>query len=253
MEGVIDEFLAVPSAGYGYGCGWSCGCGYRQNYGYGNSDNCGDGSDKGSGRGYGYGTGHGHGYDDTSGDGSGACFRYRPGYSIDAPDGCGHGDGYGDSIKSINGHDVYFIDNVRTVIEHVHGNYAVGYILENNVNLVPCYIAKGEGYFAHGETLRAAHDALKAKIEGNKPIEERIADFMDEFPDIDAKVDAARLYNWHHALTGSCEMGRRAFCEEHGIDYKHGKYSVREFIGICKDAYGSETIKMLSDKLNLTL
>ena len=172
-------------------------------------------------------------------------------------DGSGDGDGYGygpdSGIKSINGRDVYFVDNVRTVIEHVHGNYAVGYVLENNVNLVPCYIAKGEGCFAHGETLRKAYNALKAKIEGNKPVDERIADFIAEFPDVDAKVDAARLYNWHHALTGSCEMGRRVFCEEHGVDYQHGTYSVREFIGICKDAYGSDTIRKLSEKLNITI
>lgn len=74
-------------------------------------------------------------------------------------------------------------------------------------------------------------------------MENRVKKFKAEFPDYDKKVEAQRLFEWHHILTGSCLMGREQFCKDRGIDYKHGMYSVNEFLKICEGAYGWEQVR----------
>ena len=244
MENPTVSDLALFVEGYGDGSGDGSGNGE----GYGTEHGCGsvsgDGEGYGNGSGSGAGLGSGAGFTGNGGgDGSGR----GEGYGFN--EGRGHGDGfYGVGIKSINGRDVHFIDDAATIIEHVHGDFAQGYILKNNVYLVPCYIVKSDGYFAHGETLKAAREALHEKIEQDRPVEDRIAEFVAEFPIANVKVDAARLYDWHHRLTGSCEMGRRTFCVDHDIDYHRGRYTVLEFIGICKGEYGGKIIKQLEEQ-----
>lgn len=183
-------------------------------YGYGNGD--------GDGCGYGYGYGNGNGY------------------------GYGNGDGYG--IKSINGYDVYYVDNTLTIFTQIHANVAKGYILEKNVILIPCYIVKGNGYFAHGATLREAQRALEDKIFDNVDVGEKIELFLKAFPDVGKKYPAKVLYDWHHKLTGSCEMGRKNFVQSHNIDVDNDKFTVREFIELTENAYGGDVVKMLKKK-----
>jgi hypothetical protein len=84
-----------------------------------------------------------------------------------------------------------------------------------------------------------------AKYQRNMYVEDRIRLFNEQFPDRNKKVAASELFRWHNILTGSCEFGRRSFCEERGLDYKNGEYSVNEFIEICKNAYGGEVIRRL--------
>ena len=189
------------------------------------------GSGTGDGSGYGYGSGYG------SGDGSG----YGDGY--------GSGSGYGDGISMLNGERVYQIDGVPTMIDSVSGNFAKGRILQSDLTTQPCYIAKVGNYFAHGDTLREAMADAQEKYNANRPLQERIAEFNREFPDRDVKVDAARLFEWHHVLTGSCLAGRKAFCEDRGLDYEHGKYTVNEFISLTREAYGGEAIRELERTL----
>lgn len=152
-----------------------------------------DGDDDGRGVGFGRGDGYGNGC--CAAYGSGAGKEYNNGYGGDGSNGGGHGDGYGNGIeysngyrngneysigkgcsgayngsygiKSINGHTVYRVDNKPTIFTNIHGNVAKGYILVFNVILEPCYIVKGNGYFAHGETLQEAQSALEEKIIGN--------------------------------------------------------------------------------------
>ena len=102
----------------------------------------------GSGSGYGYGDGYGSGYGD--GDGSG--------------DGSGYGDGYGDGIKTFNGDKVYIIDDIPTIIKHIHDNVAKGYILNDDFTLTKTFVAKENGKFAHGETLHDAFASLQEKL-----------------------------------------------------------------------------------------
>ncbi|HIT69650.1 MAG TPA: hypothetical protein IAC36_07100 [Candidatus Aphodomonas merdavium] len=88
------------------------------------------------------------------------------------------------------------------------------------------------------------------------PVEERIQAFLAEFkPGIN--YPAKEFYDWHHRLTGSCEMGRKAFAKEHGIDIEHGKMTLEAFLELTKNAYGGEmiraVIKSLGEKARGTL
>ena len=204
------------------------------------SVNSGDGSGDGSGYGYGdgYGSGDGYGYGDGSGDGSG------DGYGDGS--GSGYGDGYG--IRSFNGEPVYTIDGVPTILRHVRGNVAHGVILNLDLTTTNCYVAKQDNIFAHGETLAKAMEALRDKLFGDMPVEERIAAFLRETED-GKTYPAQYFYDWHHRLTGSCDMGRRQFARDHGIDVEHAAMTLREFLELTKDAYGGNVIRKVIKEL----
>ena len=193
----------------------------------------GDGSGDGSGYCYGYcsgdgsGDGSGYGYGDGSGDGSGY------GY------GSGYGSGYG--IKKYDGEDVHMIDGVQTIITAVHGNIAKGNILQEDLTLTPCFVAKVDGFFAHGETARAAVESARDKAFEDIPQEKRIAAFLDEIKPNTA-YPVMMLYDWHHRLTGSCEAGRKAFAKDHGIDLS-ADMTREAFFELTKDAYGGSVIR----------
>ena len=162
--------------------------------------------------------------------------------------GWGCGSGNGNSIKSYAGKDVYLLDGVQTIIAAVHRNTAVGYILGDDLTLRRCYIAKGNGYFAHGDTLKGAVDALQDKIYETLDTDEKIGRFITEV-DADKKYPAKFFYDWHHRLTGSCEMGRKDFAMRHGIDLDTDSFTVREFINLTENAYGGEIIRKVKERL----
>ena len=178
--------------------------------------------------GYGYGSGYGDGY--GSGDG----------------DGYGYGSGYG--VKSVNGETVYMVDGVQTVIRQVSRGFARGAILNTDLTLTPCYIAKGGNNFAHGETLKEAVAALQSKLFADMPEDERIAAFLADHPDKNAKVPARELWVWHNRLTGSCEMGRNQFARDRGIDIDADAFTPMEFCSMCENAYGGEIIRKLKER-----
>ena len=207
----IKAFLLVRSGyGSGYGSGSGCGSGY--------------------GSGYGDGDGSGYGYSDGSGSGSGS----------------GYGDG--DGIKSFNREMVYQIDGVNTLIRSVRGNTAHGAILNDDLTLTPCYIVKQDGVFAHGETLREAMEALRDKSFKDMPEDERIEKFIEE-TDSKKTYPARYFYDWHHRLTGSCELGRKQFADNHGYNLDEDKVTLREFLELTKDAYGGDVIRKVISKM----
>ena len=166
MEEQIRKFLSIYS-GYGYG--------YGSGSGSGSGDGSGSGS--GSGDGYGYGDGSGDGYGDGSGSGSGYGDGSGDGY------GDGSGDGYGDGIKTFNGDKAYIIDDIPTIIKHVHDNVAKGYILNDDFTLTETFVAKRNGKFAHGETLHEAFASLQEKLYDDSTEEERLEAFKKHFQD----------------------------------------------------------------------
>lgn len=202
----IEAFLDV---GNGYGDGNS----------NGNSNGYGDGSGNGYGNGYGDGSGSGNGYSSGYGNGSG--------------------------IKEYEGYLVYNVDGVPTIITSLHRNIAQGFTCKHNRFTVPCYVARVGNYFAHGSTAKEALRDAQAKYEQNKPIEERIEDFMGKYPSLDSTVQNSDLYVWHNVLTGSCAFGRQQFAEQHGIDINNGSMSVKEFIMLTQNSYRGEIIKQL--------
>ena len=58
---------------------------------------------------------------------------------------------------------------------------------------------------------------------------------------------ARDFYNWHHTLTGSCEMGRREFAKDHEIDVDTDKMTPEAFMELTKDAYGGSVIRQLME------
>ena len=220
MEEVIKQFLAISSVD-------------------GSGD--GDGSGYGSGSGSGYGSGYGYGFGFGSGDGDG--YGYGDGY--------GDGDGYG--IKSYNGYEVYIIDDMRTIIHSVHGNIARGAIINSDLTLADCYIAKYEDYFAHGETAKQAMADAQSKAYQNKPFEERIDYVIEKYPDVDVLIEHSALFSLHNFLTGSCLFGRKEFAKAHSLDPEHGSMTMREFIHLTKDAFGGDNIRQLADAYKIRL
>ena len=140
---------------------------------------------------------------------------------------------------------VYYIDKVPTLISDVFVNIARGFVIKDDLTLEPCYIAKVGNFFAHGDNTHKAMQDAQAKYSANKPLEERIQDFVVANPSLDSICSCRYLFDQHHVLTGSCEMGRKTFCQAHGIDINHDTMSVRQFIDLTRDSYGSKVIKKL--------
>ena len=203
-----------------------------------NNRGSGDGSGSGSGSGYGDGSGSGSG--SGYGDGSGSGDGYGSGY------GDGYGSGYG--INSFNGMPVFRIDSVPTIITRVKGAVAKGFILNDDFTTTPCFVVKGHGYFAHGETIKKASASLQEKIFENMDTEEAIEMFMEKFKQGE-KYTGHEFFEWHHYLTGSCLMGRESFVKNKGLNLDD-EFTVDEFIEVCENDYGSEIIKQLKEKWN---
>ena len=221
----ILDFIKVQTGdgtGYGGGCGFGGGDGNGYSNGYGYGRGCGNGLGNGDGYGNGYSNGYGYG------------------------GGGGYGNGYCNGIKGFNGLKVVKVDGIETIITSVHKGIAKGFILQADMTLKPCYIAKGNNMFAHGDTIKEAVISLENKVFANLDVEERILAFKEAFkPDI--KYSNKDFYEWHGRLTGSCEIGRSQFAKKHNIDIEHGRMTVKEFCNLTKDSYGGEVIKMITE------
>ena len=234
----IKNFLKVD-CGYGYGDGSEyvygngCGSGWGDGHGHGNGG--GDG---------GYGKGLGSGGGDVIYCGCG----YGYSYGLGNNDGTGKGKGSNCDIGTINGMTVASIDGIYTAIKSVVGNMAKGFIVNDDLTLEPCYVAKGNNLFAHGETAEEALLALQEKIFENMNSKEAIDEFLKVF-DLGKKYPAKDFYYWHHILTGSCKMGRDEFIKSHEIDLENGLYTVKDFIEITKNSYGGEVIRQLEEEI----
>ena len=224
---------------YGGGNSFGYGNDFHQGWGFGDGFSATDGFDDGSG----YGVG--------SSSGAGSCCNFH-GYGVSTLEfdwGAGFGDSKGleKGIEKINGDTVYYIDEVATIIKSVHGNIAYGYILKSDLTLLQTYVAKCGRYFSHGETARDAMTDARRKYENHLPVSERLRRFNEAFPDRDKPIPARELFEWHGKLTDSCVQGRISFCQNHGLDWMNGEYTVNRFIELTKNAYGGEVIKRLNN------
>ena len=232
----VQSFLSIKQPIYA-----SCGSGF--------------GSSDYSGCGYGYGSGQGYASKDGNGSGNGCGSGYSNFYGYGFGCVCGRGfdkgDGYDegsycDNILTFNGNIVDNVDMLPTIIIQVKNNFAKGYIVKDDLTLESCYIAKIGNFFAHGKTLKdAVSDAVK-KQGKNMSIEERIKNFVETFGSLNSKHTGKEYYDWHHILTNSCQMGRDKFCKAHDIDLSK-KYTVKYFLNITKNSYGSNIIKLVRE------
>ena len=168
MEGIratreeVEHFLSIQKYDYSSDCGSDYGYGFGSGKGYDNGGNgcynsgsgCGSGSGNGSADGSGSGDGYGFGYGNADGFGRGYDCFFR--YDKDCGD-----------IKALNGDIVDYIDDKPTIITQVHGNFAKGYIVKNDLSLDSCFIAKAGNLFAHGKTLKDAVTKAGTKTEKN--------------------------------------------------------------------------------------
>ena len=243
LEEKVEEFVKNNISEYGdgfrYGSGYGAGAGAGDGFGYADGDGAGAGAGYGYADGSGYGAGDGYGYRYADGDGSGSGSGYGSG------DGYGSGSGSGDGIKSINDQNIYHIDDVPTIITNVHNNIAKGKILNDDFSYEDCYVAKGQGYFAHGETIKEAVNSLQEKIFDDLDPEEKIAEFRKLFKN-NEKYKGEEFYKWHHILTGSCKMGRDNFIQNHNINLDD-EFTVKQFIEITENSYQGQIIKELKE------
>ena len=232
----VQNFLSIQQPIYG-----SCGSGF----GYSDCSGCG----------YGYGSGQGYPSKDGNGFGNSCGFGYSNFYGYGFGCVCGRGfdkgDGYDegsycDNILTFNGNIVDNVDMLPTIIIQVKNNFAKGYIVKDDLTLESCYIAKVGNFFAHGKTLKDAVTDATKKQRKNMSIEERIKNFIETFGSLNSEHTGKEYYDWHHFLTGSCQMGRDKFCKAHDIDLSK-KYTVKYFLDITKNSYGSNIIKLVRE------
>lgn len=232
VDTIFDDYI---------GCGYSSGNGYGYGDGYGKGHSSGRGDIWGSG----YGCGNAFSADLSCGDGSGAGLSCGAG----ARGGYGYGNDYNceNKIKSINGHLTYDIDDTLTIVYSIHGNIARGAIIMSDLSAKKCYVVKGQNKFSHGETIKGAMQSLQEKIFEDMDTDEAIEEFKKHFSDLNKKYKASEFYTWHHILTGSCEMGRKTFAQNHGIDLDKDKFTIKEFINLTKNDYGGSIIMKLEE------
>ena len=252
MESLINKFLSVrfgfgssslaAGNGYGYGNGFDISSGS----GTGFVKGCGSGYGlvNGSGSGDGDGCGFGRGSDFDSGSGYGCGFGIASGYGSGSGSGYGYGDCSCSGIVEFAGKKVWNIDGIPTIIHKIRNNIAKGFILNRNLTLSPCYIAKVENCFAHAATIKEAVRQAAEKAFQSMPVEKRIEEFW-KCHNENIKYPARDLWIWHNKLTGSCEMGRNQFAAERGIDIDNDSFTVKEFYQMCKNEYGGEIIEQM--------
>ena len=161
--------------------------------------------------------------------------------------GSGSGSGDGDGLLTYNSSKVYLIDGIQTIIHSVKNNVAKCSIVNSDLTTTKCYVAKIGNLFAHGETIqKAIVDATRKHID-NLPVEQKIDSFLKLFNTTD-RYPAKLFYDWHTILTGSCDFGKDAFIEEHGISLSESM-TVAKFISLVKGKYGSEIIEQLENKV----
>ena len=152
-------------------------------------------------------------------------------------------------ITSFNGQHVYYIDGMPTVLLSVHDDLAHGYTVGDDLTTTECYVARGQGYFAHGKTAREAVSSLERKIVSGMNTDDKVNEFVKRF-DKDGKYPVRDFYEWHGTLTGSCTFGRDSFAKEHGISMD-GDMETKEFLRLTKDAFGREVIHKVIKEMGL--
>ena len=160
----------------------------------------------------------------------------------------GSGSGDGSGIKMFSGEHVVRIDGMQTILHAIHGNTAKGSLLNGDLTLSPCFVVKAGSSFAHGHTLQDAMQALETKLFEDMPVGEKIDKFLEKF-DLEKPHPVKEFYDWHNRLTGSCEMGRKAFAKERGIDIENGEMTVREFVALTRNAFGGSVIRQLEERI----
>jgi hypothetical protein len=165
-------------------------------------------------------------------------------------DGSGDGSGYGERLVQFSGKPVFYVDSIPCVFVSVHDAWAAVLIINrNDFTSKPAFIARQDGFFAHGETIREAFAAVTEKVMDNMDFDEKKKSFVEKFPSLTDDYPTMDFFSWHHVVTGSCDLGRKSFANEKGIDLS-GMMTVSRFFELTRNAYGGERIKELEEAYN---
>ena len=144
-----------------------------------------------------------------------------------------------DDLQMIDGYKVSLINLAPIIITNIHGNVAQGYLLEKIVYKKPCFIIKGEGYFAYSDTLFDAYEKLVKIILFNKYAgtsnDNLLYAFKEKFPIYDKPYSNRDFYIWYSIITRTCKEEREEFCDDYNINIR-SKSTVRKFIELAKEA-----------------
>lgn len=94
--------------------------------------------------------------------------------------------------------------------------------------------------------MRSAQEALEEKLFEDMDIDKRCNLFFEKFSKGNV-YPAMEFFDWHNKLTGSCEMGRRAFAKDKGIDLDKDELTIEQFINLTRNAYGGSAIRQLEE------
>lgn len=180
-----------------------------------------------------------------SGSGSGSGAGDGAGSADGSGDGYSYGADYGGKILSFSGKRVHYIDDMPCVFNSVHDTWAcISIIDKKDCSLLTAFVAKGNGFFAHGETIKKAFSALQSKLFASMDIEDKKQEFFKKFPVLFNVYKTQDFFVWHNIITGSCEFGRTQFADEKNIDL-NGQMSLADFFTLTRDEYRSDIIKAL--------
>ena len=140
---------------------------------------------------------------------------------------------------------MHYVDSIPTIIKQIRGNLAKGYIVNTDLTITPCYVARSGDCFAHGATAQKAMEDAKTKEFSNMDIDSKIEEFIRLFGK--GKHSGHEFFRWHGILTGSCEFGRMGFVKEKDIGLDK-KYNITEFIELVKFSYGKEIIEKIQGR-----
>ena len=156
-------------------------------------------------------------------------------------------------LASLNGQPVVYIDGIPTILHAISGNSAKASIVLNDLTTRPCYVVKVGSCFAHGETLKEATEDAEEKMQAAWSLEERIEAFIREHKSKRKQYDGHDLYKWHGLLTGSCRMGRTAWCKEHDMDPDTTKLTVGRFLKLTANSFGGDVIRDVAKRMGIQL
>jgi len=163
-------------------------------------------------------------------------------------DGSGNGYSYDDIIIHIyRGKDVYYINKLPVIIYSIEENIALCDMINiNNFALNRCYFAKYNNVFAYSYTAKYALEAAMDDYIRLHDIDSRILLFKEKFlPNI--KYSAKEFCKWYSLLNDVSSFDYNLFFKKKGINLDKDEFTVKYFIELTINGYGSSIIKKLND------
>ena len=153
-------------------------------------------------------------------------------------------------------YEIHNINGNAVAITQEHGRAKRGVALSPSLNKHDCYVITFGESFGIGDNLHDAYEDVKRVITSKTTHVQKGYDWaqfvVDRYPDVDALIPNLELLELHNIITNSCSSGIQTFAAQHGIDID-GSSSMRTFITLTKDSFGSDVIKSIADKYGITI